>query len=132
MTIYLENFNPPLLRGQPLRTPNQLVATFDTGDNAQVGMLRDWFADDRLVITSLTYVRTQRTLSPNGTYQVIGPPQQRQALLRDVAQALNRTPEELTKVSSGMFQSEGTAYLLIVVLLSIVAAVFTLTMMFYQ
>lgn len=128
---YLENFNPPLLRGQPLRTPNQLVATFDTGDNAQVGMLRDWFADDRLVITSLTYVRTQRTLSPNGTYQVIGPPQQRQALLRDVAQALNRTPEELTKVSSGMFQSEGTAYLLIVVLLSIVAAVFTLTMMFY-
>ncbi|MDR2464741.1 MAG: hypothetical protein LBD38_00495 [Streptococcaceae bacterium] len=133
--IYKGNFykeiTPLLSKGKIPKNDTEILATFDTKKAKQVGNIRDLFHDQRLVVQSLAdfYQNNKGTVIGNYTLDVSV--EKKEEALQQLASLFHTDVQDLLQSSYGKGVSEGTIFLLSIIIAIIVAMTFIVTSIFY-
>ncbi len=120
-----------LIKGTVPKNKNEFLATFETGKAGQSGTIRDLFNDNQLILGSLNGFYAEKTASVNGVYTLIVSEDKQAAVLADLSSFFGIEQKVLLTPTMGRDHREGTIFLLALVLMVIIFAIFCLMNMFY-
>ena len=124
---YFNTLNPTLSSGQ-LPLSNEILATFNTGDPLQSGIISDPFKDDPIIFTSLSNLSSEPGYSISGKYTIVS--SQANELIEELAQFLNVDTASLYHSTYQRSFSDGMVLILSVITL-ILSLIFILMCIYY-
>lgn len=124
---YFNTLNLTLSSGQ-LPLSNEILATFNTGDPLQSGIISDPFEDDPIVFTSLSNLSSEPGYSISGKYTIVS--SQANELIEELAHFLNIDPASLYHSTYQRSFSDGMVLILSVITL-ILSLIFILMCIYY-
>lgn len=132
---YFKNANIDLYSGRyPVKT-NEMIASYQTGSNEQVGTIRDLFGDQKMIVESLDKAFSNNALTVNGEYTIqfkdIHDKKTVDAVKSEISGITGLSETSLFKGNSGSSTSAGTTYIITLILIVVVVAIFALTNIFY-
>lgn len=132
---YFEKSNIDLYSGEYPIKENEMIASFETGNDQQVGMIRDLFGDQKMIVQSLEYEFSSSGITVNGEYRIVFEDISDHEIINSVKGEISNLTgldqAELFEGDSGSRTSAGTAYLITLILIVAVVAIFSLTNVFY-
>ena len=124
---YFNTLNPTLSSGQ-LPLSNEILATFNTGDPLQSGIISDPFEDDPIIFTSLSNLSSEPGYSISGKYTIVS--SQANELIEELAQFLNVDTASLYHSTYQRSFSDGMVLIFSVITL-ILSLIFILMCIYY-
>lgn len=128
---FLENNNIKLKSGRLPENNKELVATYNTKDENQVGYIKDLFNDTPMILQSMEEFIKETSKDVNGVYTIDVSSEFKNEILQIIGISTNCEVDDLLKPYYDQEFGEGTLYLLSIILAIIMAAVFCLMCVFY-
>ncbi|MEG1739649.1 MAG: hypothetical protein RR266_04385 [Bacilli bacterium] len=129
---YFKSSSLDLYSGRFPVKENEIISTFDTGNSKQVGTIRDLFGDQKMIVKSMEEAFLNSGLTVNGEYTIEFKNLKDIDIVKtEISEITGVDESTLFDSSSGSSTSTGTAYLITLILIVVVGAIFTLTNIFY-
>lgn len=127
---YFEKNNFNLQSGRTPKKKNEFISTFKTNDSNQVGIIKDIFDDDPLIICSLESYFNKYTENVTGSYFVCCNEKDKESILQNLSVFLGISQTDLLKSNFTKTYSQGPVEILIIACF-ILLMIYTLMCLFY-
>ena len=129
---YFENSNIDLYSGRFPKKENEFIASFETGDSNQVGIIRDLFEDQKMIVKPMEDAFLNKGLTVNGEYTIeFQNLENINTVKKELSQMIGVDESSLFDGGFGSASGKGTTYLIVLILIVAISAIFALTNVFY-
>lgn len=132
---YFKTADIDLYSGTYPTNKNQCIASFKTGRKQQVGTIRDLFGDQKMIVESMDTAFSNHGLTVNGQYTIqfkdINNKKTVNAVKAGISNITGLSQASLFNNMGGSVTNIGTTYLITLILIVFVVAIFSLTNIFY-